>query len=464
MIRRFGTAFRLMLMTTDFVVVVGIFALLSSLSLPDWPTRRSEASLAPYAALYALGWVIVLAFDGLYQLRARWTIQSEVIGVLRSLLWMALLTIAVLFVLGEPVVNRWFLLALFGTQAWATLVTRVVMRGAFRALRTRGRNLRNVLVVGTGEIALAFARRLEDHPDLGLRILGFLGERAELPDDRPYLGRVDELPEVMHRLVVDEVAICLPIDHWRLVEDTIAICRQEGKIARLPMTALDQPAGSRYVEELDGMPVISLVTGPNRMVALMLKRALDIVGAALGLVVLTPVFAVAALVIMATDGRPVFFRQVRAGLNGREFSIVKFRTMVRDADAKRAELRAFNEVSGNASFKMTNDPRITGIGRLLRRTSVDELPQLWNVLRGEMSLVGPRPHPLDDVAGYDRWHRRRLSMKPGITGLWQIGARRETNFDRWVEKDLEYIDHWSFWLDVRVLLLTIPALLKAEGR
>jgi lipopolysaccharide/colanic/teichoic acid biosynthesis glycosyltransferase len=151
-------------------------------------------------------------------------------------------------------------------------------------------------------------------------------------------------------------------------------------------------------------------------------------------------------------------------LNGRPFSIVKFRTMTVDADAKRAELRAFNEVEGNASFKMTNDPRITRIGAFLRRTSIDELPQLWNVLRGEMSLVGPRPHPFDDVAGYDAWHLRRLSMKPGMTGLWQIGARTETSFDRWVEKDLEYIDRWSLWLDLQVIAGTIPALIRTEGR
>jgi lipopolysaccharide/colanic/teichoic acid biosynthesis glycosyltransferase len=138
--------------------------------------------------------------------------------------------------------------------------------------------------------------------------------------------------------------------------------------------------------------------------------------------------------------------------------------MERDADARRAELRNRNEVVGNASFKMTNDPRVTPIGRVLRRTSIDELPQLWNVLTGEMSLVGPRPHPFDDVAGYDDWHRRRLSMKPGITGLWQIGGRTDADFDRWVIKDLEYIDRWSLWLDLRVIAQTLPALLRAEGR
>jgi len=191
---------------------------------------------------------------------------------------------------------------------------------------------------------------------------------------------------------------------------------------------------------------------------------LDIVGASVGLFLLSPLFATVAVVMLVTQGRPILFRQARAGLRGHVFQVVKFRTMTLGADTQRAHLRQFNEVTGNASFKMTNDPRITRIGRFLRRTSIDELPQLWNVLRGEMSLVGPRPHPLDDVAGYDLWHRRRLAMKPGITGLWQGAGRREGDFDRWVRYDLQYIDNWSLSLDVSLLIKTIPAMLRAEGR
>jgi lipopolysaccharide/colanic/teichoic acid biosynthesis glycosyltransferase len=138
--------------------------------------------------------------------------------------------------------------------------------------------------------------------------------------------------------------------------------------------------------------------------------------------------------------------------------------MTRDADSQRDALRASNEISGSASFKLTEDPRVTRVGRVLRKTSIDELPQLWNVLKGEMSLVGPRPHPFDDVAGYAPWHRRRLSVKPGITGLWQVKGRLDPTFDHWVQLDLEYIDHWSIWLDFRLLLKTVPALLRAEGR
>ena len=233
---------------------------------------------------------------------------------------------------------------------------------------------------------------------------------------------------------------------------------------RLPVDLPAPPITAIRADDLDGQFESFRGTGQTHTFALFAKRCLDIAGATVGLIVLSPLFVAVGVAILLTDGRPILFRQARVGLHGRIFSVVKFRTMARDADEHRSDLRQYNEVSGNASFKMTNDPRITRIGGILRRSSIDELPQLWNVLRGEMSLVGPRPHPLDDVDGYEPWHRRRLAMKPGITGLWQVEGRREVDFDQWVRFDLEYIDHWSFWLDLRLLIKTIPAMLRAEGR
>ncbi len=264
--------------------------------------------------------------------------------------------------------------------------------------------------------------------------------------------------------MIDEVAICLSSATRSEIDDLSEMAMAEGKIVRIPTELPGYMISAGYVEDLDGQPVVSLVTGPDKALSLAAKRLIDIAGATIGLILLSPLFAAVAVAIGASNGRPILFRQPRVGLHGRTFQVVKFRTMTLDADNQRAALRQYNEVSGNASFKMTDDPRITRIGRVLRRTSIDELPQLWNVLRGEMSLVGPRPHPLDDVAGYDPWHRRRLTMKPGITGLWQIAGRREPDFDRWVQFDLEYIDHWSLWLDLRLLIRTIPAMLRAEGR
>ena len=220
---------------------------------------------------------------------------------------------------------------------------------------------------------------------------------------------------------------------------------------------------ARYqgTDTTDGIPTSG---HQQRRVSLAAKRGLDVVGAVVGLIVFSPLFVLVALTIIIDDGRPVLFRQDRAGLHGRPFPIVKFRSMRRNADEERASLRDRNEISGGASFKMTDDPRVTRSGRLLRRTSIDELPQLWNVLMGEMSLVGPRPHPFDDVAGYAEWHHRRLDMKPGITGLWQVSARSDPDFDTWVQLDLEYVDHWTLSGDLGILLKTIPAVIRASGR
>jgi exopolysaccharide biosynthesis polyprenyl glycosylphosphotransferase len=266
---------------------------------------------------------------------------------------------------------------------------------------------------------------------------------------------------VLHDRIVDEVVICLPFSQWNLIDAISRLCEEEGKIVRIPMDVLDHAIAVGRVEELDGTPVFSIVSGPDRALALLVKRLIDISLASIGLLILSPFLLVIALAIRLRDGAPVLFRQERVGLHGRLFRVVKFRTMVVGAAERQTDLAGHNEISGPA-FKVTNDPRITRTGGYLRRTSLDELPQLWNVLRGEMSLVGPRPPLPSEVEGYDLWHRRRLSMKPGITGLWQVGGRRDPDFNRWVEADLEYIDRWSLWLDLKILARTIPAAM--EGR
>jgi lipopolysaccharide/colanic/teichoic acid biosynthesis glycosyltransferase len=234
-------------------------------------------------------------------------------------------------------------------------------------------------------------------------------------------------------------------------------------VVRVPYPIADTGAAESRVEDLDGMRVETLVVSTHRSLALVMKRTLDMALAAGGLVLLSPLFALITLGIAATDGRPILFRQTRVGRHGRPFTILKFRTMTRDAEARLGEVMHLNQRTG-AAFKADDDPRCTPLGRFLRRTSLDELPQLWNVLLGQMSLVGPRPPLPGEVDRYDNWHRRRLSMKPGITGLWQIHARSEPLFDRWVEWDLRYIDQWSLGLDLSILLRTLPALLRREGQ
>jgi exopolysaccharide biosynthesis polyprenyl glycosylphosphotransferase len=466
MIRRHGFWFRALLISTDAVLAVGLLVALSAWRFgPDWAVWWREIVPQPVAflALYATTWVSVLALNGLYRPRARWTIRSEAVSVVKATAVMALITLSVLFLFRLPDVSRLLLLGLFPAQAVLTILYRAAMRMALERYRRRGHNTRFVLVLGAGARAQAFAAKLESHRELGLRVVGFLdSEPASATSTRwPLLGSLEDLESILHGQVIDEVAICLPFSQWDRIDAITGLCEEEGKIVRIPMDVLDRAISVGKVEELDGTPVFSLVSGPDRTVAFAAKRLVDVVASAIGLVVLSPVLLVVALAIFVDAGRPVLFRQDRIGLHGRPFRVVKFRSMSRDAEARLEELEPRNEIKGRA-FKVTDDPRVTRVGRFLRRSSLDELPQLINVLRGEMSLVGPRPPLPGEVDGYDLWHRRRLSMKPGITGLWQVRARREPEFDRWVAADLEYIDRWSLWLDVKILARTIPA--AFEGR
>ena len=466
MIRRHAAGFRALLMAADALLAVVLLVGLSYWRFgEDWASWWRQIVPLPEGllVLYPLGWVIALASNGLYRPRARWSIRRESIDVVRATIAYALVTLSMLFIFRWPEVSRSFLLVLFPAQAAITIASRVALRLAMERRRREGKNQRFVLVLGTGPRGQAFARKLEDHRELGLRVLGFLDDSPdfELPSQWEYLGPLDRLEDVLHSRVIDEVTICLPFSQWNLIDAIAHLCEEEGKIVRIPMDVLDHAVTVGRMEELDGTPVYSLVSGPDRALALAIKRTVDLAVSVAGLVLLSPFLVAIAAAVKFGDGGPVLFRQHRVGLHGRQFDVIKFRSMSVDAEDRLAEVAHLNEIQGRA-FKVTKDPRVTRVGAFLRRTSLDELPQMLNVIRGDMSLVGPRPPLPREVEGYDLWHRRRLSMKPGITGLWQVRGRREADFDTWVEADLEYIDRWSLWLDLKILLRTIPA--AVQGR
>ncbi len=477
-IRRHIVPFRLSLMAADALAAMAVFVGLSIIRfgvdgwLPAWARLGVEAVVL--TAAWAAVWVAALWVQGLYRLRARWTLRAELLDLARGTALLAVVTFSLLFIFKLPEVSRLFLILLFPVQAVVTFASRLGLRLAFRWARMRGLSARFVLVVGTGQEAQAFADRIERHRELGLRVVGHLAwrpdrgptgiaptPRSEPALRRPILGGMDDIEDVLHATVVDEVVVCLPPAAWGLVEAITRLCEDEGKIVRIPMLEGTFDLPGAHHEEFDGIPVLSLVYGPDRILGMVGKRLLDVTLAGLAITMLAPVLAGVALLVRILDGSPVLFRQARVGLHGREFRVVKFRTMVPDAEERLDELLEHNEISGHA-FKLTDDPRLSRTGRWLRRMSLDELPQLWNVLRGEMSLVGPRPPLPREVAGYDVWHRRRLSMKPGITGLWQVSGRREEEFDRWVAMDLDYIDRWSLWLDLKIMVRTIPAMLQGR--
>jgi exopolysaccharide biosynthesis polyprenyl glycosylphosphotransferase len=487
MVRRHITALRLGLMAADGLSAVALFVAVSIARFgPNWFESWIPAGVDVriLALAYGVGWTAILWLFGLYRLRVRWSARTEVVDVARSVLLLAVLTFVALFWLKLPNVSRQFLLLLFPAQLLLTVSSRFALRRAFAWARSRGMNSRFILIVGSGAAASAFADRIEARQEMGLHVIGHLANvnspdgrgRADPARDsrapavgpprvdvRPVLGRLEDIEHILHSMVVDEVAICLPQSDLAFVEPITRLCEDEGKIVRIPTDEIGLTLPGARVEDFDGIRVLSLVYGPDRTLALIGKRFLDIAIAITGMVLLSPVFGAVALTMLVSEGRPVIFRQIRVGLHGRLFSIVKFRTMTRDAEARYEEVAALSDTRG-AAFKMTNDPRITRLGRFLRKTSIDELPQLWNVLLGDMSIVGPRPAPSREVEGYDIWHRRRLSMKPGITGLWQVEARFDEEFDHRARLDLTYIDRWSIWLDIKIIARTIPALVANPGR
>jgi exopolysaccharide biosynthesis polyprenyl glycosylphosphotransferase len=361
-------------------------------------------------------------------------------------------------------------LVLFWVASTAVMgLVREVFDRVLGYLRIRGRNLRYMLILGTNPRAAGFARRVLANRERGYRLLGFVDDdwhglsefhKTGFPLVSDYAG----LPDFLRRNVVDEVASYLPFGScYNRYLEVAALCEQHGIVMRFQADILSLKTARWRAEMIDGDHYISTYTESAEGWAQLIKRALDVVVAAVLLILLFPIFFCVVIAVKLSSPGPVFFLQDRIGLNKRRFKIWKFRTMVADAEKLRVELEKQNEMQGPA-FKIRNDPRITPLGKWLRRTSIDELPQLWNVLRGDMSLVGPRPLPVRDYEGFNEdWQRRRFSIKPGITCLWQVNGRSAISFDQWMLLDLQYLDEWSLWLDLKILAKTLPAVLKGAG-
>ncbi len=370
------------------------------------------------------------------------------------------------------VVNRIFL-ALFWTLTTMTVIlSRMAIREMLAYARRHGRNMRNMLVIGTNARALQLVERIQRKPELGYRILGFADEEWPGMDEfkkqgHPVVSDLEALPSYVRRNIVDEVVLALPIRSFHGYASQIAsACEQQGIIVRFMPNIFDLKEARQRTEEFDGDALISHASTITDFWGLAIKRAIDIVVSLTAILLVSPVLALTAILVKLTAPGPIFFVQKRLGLNKRMFNIYKFRTMVVDAEQRLKELEHLNEADG-AVFKIKSDPRITPIGAFLRKTSIDELPQLFNVLKGEMSLVGPRPLQVRDYELFEvhcqDWQRKRFSVRPGITCLWQIMGRSSTTFERWMELDLQYIRTWSVWLDLEILAKTLPAVLRGSG-
>jgi exopolysaccharide biosynthesis polyprenyl glycosylphosphotransferase len=411
-------------------------------------------------------WGLLLSAAGFYRSHRTLPLGEEIWAAGKVTFGGTTILVLLIFGLRLDFVSRWFLV-LFGVLNFLFLtVEKIALRQLSRWVRSRGFNFRTALIVGTGPKAAQFADFLEAHPDWGFRVVGYLdddnGGEIGLEGRWPCLGTIKNMESVLGAEVIDEVIFVIEKGKLAEYEDALLVAERHGVRAHVSLDIFPHVLARPVLEELDGIPLLSFTTTPSNPVELAAKRAIDLVLALVLFVVTLPVQLVAALAILLLSGAPVFFRQVRCGLNGRQFTLLKFRTMKSGAEDRLGEISHLNEMTGPV-FKARRDPRLTAAGKLLRRLSIDELPQLWNVIVGNMSLVGPRPPLPDEVSRYEPWQRRRLSMKPGLTCLWQVSGRSELDFDRWMALDLKYIDTWSPLLDLKILLKTVPAVLSGRG-
>jgi exopolysaccharide biosynthesis polyprenyl glycosylphosphotransferase len=366
----------------------------------------------------------------------------------------ALVVIAVMYFFQLNFLSRGVILLFSVFSVMALLGKDFLFQAYLRVHAHTHRAGRPILFVGPTDKAGEFEALLTQHQEWNLQVVARLD---------PGATSLAKLTEILHREPIACVVFDVAQTLFSEIESAILACETEGVEVWLVADFVKTSIARATVDDFHGKPLLVFRTAPDLTWQLICKRLIDVFGALVGLIVLGPlVMLPAALAIKLTSPGPILFRQRRSGLHGRHFTMFKFRSMVDNAEMLRVELETFNEMSGPV-FKMQQDPRVTPVGRLMRKTSIDELPQLWNVLTGDMSLVGPRPPIPSEVQQYDPWHRRRLSMKPGLTCLWQVRGRNVIDFDQWMKLDLQYIDNWSLWLDFKILLRTIPVVLSGIG-
>lgn len=420
----------------------------------------TEHAYRGFFLLYAVLVVLNCAVQDLYRTPRDRSVLNESLMVTKAVATATLISIMFIFISGYKEISRPVVLLsgaanIIILSGWRYFKRQLILRRT-----VAGVGVSRVLIVGSGPMAVTLGDLLNSNRHLGYQFCGFIDGKAS--SDPRVLGTVDQLRNVAISQFADELFITLPAD--RQLVKHVALEAYQLRLGIKIFADLYEGLGWRApLARIAGFPVMDLHWQPISRVGLAVKRVIDILASGIALIVLAPLLVFLAVCIRLDSPGPSVYVAERVGLKGRRFRCFKLRTMEVDADRKKDQLRANNERSG-PFFKLENDPRVTRIGRWLRKTSLDELPQLLNVLRGEMSLVGPRPHPLDDYEQYSIEHLRRLDVSPGLTGLWQVTARRDPSFETNMALDLEYIENWSLGLDLKILLKTFPALIRAEGR
>ena len=454
-------------------VFLDMLALISAFVL-SYEVRQNQGGLGEFndylwiLLLILPVWYLVITRFGLYNSQRSQSLTFIAWSLFKVQAVAVTICASLIFILEPQGVSRLLLGYFIFISLIFLLITKVGGRFALHLFRKLGYNFRNIIVVGCSDKALNFIKLIEAHRHWGLNFVGIVHAAEELPEENftkyKVLGRLDDLVEICKACTIDEVVFCLSKEYLTLLDEYIRELEVLGITVRMVLDLFDLETSKTELSYFhDQIPILTFHSKVLDANQLLLKRVMDIVGAMVGLVLTVLVFPFIMVAIKLDSPGPVFFGQKRVRENGRLFTCLKFRSMYQDADERKKELLSQNEMSG-AMFKMQNDPRITRVGNFLRKTSLDELPQFWNVLRGEMSLVGTRPPTPEEVKTYDNWHRRRISIKPGITGLWQVSGRNEIqNFDEIVRLDLLYIDTWSIWFDLKIICKTLLVVVKHQG-
>jgi exopolysaccharide biosynthesis polyprenyl glycosylphosphotransferase len=373
---------------------------------------------------------------------------------------------AFLFLVKATAVSRLFFFLFAGTSYILILAEKTVFYMAIHYVRRRGRNYRRLLIVGTGRRAAEFIRKIKIHPEWGFHILGAIddepGRGIKKVDGVDIIGTLEDIPKILHNHAVDEIVFVVPRSRLSHVEGALHDCETEGVVTTITVDLFDMQIARSAVSEIDGVPLLRFHTTKINEWQLLIKRFIDIAISGLIIVLLGPFLTLFAVLIKFTSTGPVFFRQQRLGLHGRKFTLYKFRTMREGAHDALSEVSDL-EYMTTPEFREKKTKWITPLGRIMRKFSLDELPQFFNVFIGHMSLIGPRPTVPDEVEKYKAWQRRRFSMKPGITCLWQVNGRNNIGFEDWMKLDLEYLDNWSLWLDIKIMIKTVPVVLFGIG-
>jgi exopolysaccharide biosynthesis polyprenyl glycosylphosphotransferase len=420
----------------------------------------------PLMAAFLVIWAMVGYFSSFYRDLELRNLLHLILSIVSQLAVVLVVVYALLYLLRRGDISRSYVLLIGLVDFVLLLFGRALSYWGVAMVRDRLKRYHYLLLVGCGQRAREMASLIEESRGMGLRLVGFV-DPDEAGEAASKLSGYDVYPlesvgSILQKRVVDEVVFAVDLQDLARLEPVMQHCADLGIRTRLQLEFLP-PAYSRiYLENFRDVQLLSLSSAPDSELRLFFKRVFDVVLSFAALVVLSPFLLAIAAMIKITSPGPVLFRQTRCGLGGRRFTLYKFRSMINDAEQMRAELHQLNELDGPV-FKISDDPRITPVGRWLRRFSLDELPQLWNVFRGDMSFVGPRPAVPEEVEQYEDWQRRRLRMRPGLTCTWVLEGRNHLDFKHWMQLDLKYIDNWSLWLDAKIFLRTIPIVLSGRG-